>query len=68
MKRWSKVIVMGAAVLIALAVTGVSVTADVPPQPNGACVFRDGSCQITPQGICNQFKRATWLGPDTTCP
>jgi hypothetical protein len=39
----------------------------VPPQPNGACIFKNGSCQVTPQNIC-KLSKGSWLGPDTTCP
>jgi hypothetical protein len=52
--------------VVALTWTSVSVFS-VPPQPNGACVYKNGTCQITPQNIC-RLSKGTWLGPDTTCP
>lgn len=57
--------------IAAIAVLGVVLSftsaRSVPPQPNGACVYKNGSCQITPQNIC-RLSKGTWLGPDTTCP
>ena len=57
-----------AAALTAAVVTSVTVAAfPLPPQPNGACVFKNGTCQVTPQNIC-KLSKGTWLGPGSECP
>lgn len=58
---------VGAVAAVLGVVVSVASVRSVPPQPNGACVYKNGSCQITPQNIC-KLSKGTWLGPDSTCP
>jgi hypothetical protein len=71
MKGTIKTGLFSLSVLVVTGVTAVAVKAQdpfpLPPQPNGACIAKDGSCQVTPQGIC-KLSKGTWLGPNTTCP
>lgn len=69
MKRSTTVVLLSFLALTAFGFTAASVTADfpLPPAPNGACVFKNGSCQVTQQNLC-KLSKGTWLGPDTACP
>ena len=67
--------ILAAGALAGLAVATASVAAywdggdpiPLPPQPDGACIFKDHTCQVIPQNIC-KLSRGKWLGPNTTCP
>ena len=51
---------------IAALSTPVRAQFPLPPQPNGACEYKNGTCQVTPQNIC-KLSKGTWQGPGTTC-
>lgn len=65
MRRTTQLLVLKAAALAALVLTSMALA--VPPQPPGACIFKDGSCQVIPGNIC-KLSKGRFLGPDTTCP
>lgn len=69
MKATKRIEIIAVVAGVALGLVSVLAAAEfpLPPAPNGACVFKNGSCQIAPENLCRRSK-GTWLGPDTVCP
>ncbi|MCO6436390.1 MAG: hypothetical protein J5J06_04805 [Phycisphaerae bacterium] len=76
MRKMTRLGILGVVALAAVAFMGSTATMGwdegggffpLPPQPDGACVFADNSCQVIPGTFC-RLAGGEFLGPGTTCP